>query len=218
MPGQGTPIIVGGGIALGSPAVIGNFLKLSSITPPAANVSTRLIERASSIEALGDGTTSTAIGNSADANDTNHIAIGTNVATRAATGKSIVIGESTTIPAASGSNNIYIGSTTFSGVIAGSDSIVIGQNATVSSAANASSVALGNSTSIAGNSSVVVGSSAGVTGNGSVAVGASASAALNSISIGQLATSGTGGAANNIVIGASSSGGAATAGSRAGGS
>lgn len=206
MPGVGQPIVVGGGIGLGTPSDIDHFLKLTSASPPTANTSNRLLEQATSIVCLGDGTNSTSIGNAADANDTDHIAIGNGVVTRAGTGRSLCIGQSIAIPAGSGSNNIYLGSVTFSGIVAGSDSIVIGQTVTVSSTANSSSVSLGNNSTISGNSSVAIGNAITITGNGSVAVGASAQAGLNSISIGQLATTGTGGAANSINIGTSSTG------------
>lgn len=205
MPSIGGVIVVGGGIALGSPAVIGNFLKLTSASPAVANVSLRLIERSTSIELLGDGTTSTAIGTSADANDTDHIAIGRNVVTRAGALRSLLIGNDIVPPVSSGNDEIYIGSVTF-GVLAGSSSIGIGYGISTSSTANSSSVCVGHNAALSGNSHVAIGASVAITGNGSVAIGASASAALNSISIGQLATSGTGGSANNLIIGNSATG------------
>lgn len=205
MPSIGGVIVVGGGIQLGSPAIIGNFLKLTSASPAVANVSLRLIERATSIELLGDGTTSTAIGVSADANDTDHIAIGRNVVTRAGALRSLLIGQDIAPPVSSGNDEIYIGSVTF-GVLAGSSSIGIGYGISTSTTANSSSVCVGHNASLSGNSHVAIGASVGITGSGSVAIGASASAALNAISIGQLATSGTGGSANNIMIGNSATG------------
>lgn len=203
MPGAGNPLIIGGGIALGTPAVVNNFLKLTSASPPAANTSARLIERTTSIEILGDGTTSTAIGNGADANGTNNIAIGTNVTTAALT-EQIAIGHSWAL---NNTTQLAIGSPASAAATYQSASawVGIGTQQTYSLFPS-NSVYIGHGLTGGGNSSVLVGASANITGNGAVAIGANAQAALNSISIGQLATTGTGGSANSINIGVSATG------------
>lgn len=203
MPGQGTPIIVGGGIALGSPAVIGNFLKLSSITPPAANVSTRLLETATGIEANGDGTNSTAIGDGADANGTNHIAIGTNTITAAAATRHLAIGDSINLGATGGNNAVVIGSATFSGGFIGSDCTGVGYGQGWATASSTSTI-IGANITLNGSGNVIVGANASSSSSSNTIIGSSAGAAgARSICIGN-AAAGTGTTTDLIVVGANS--------------
>lgn len=204
MPGQGTPIIVGGGIQLGSPNTpLGGFLKLTSITPPAANVSQRLQETATSIILAGDGTNSTSIGSGADANGTNHIAIGTNVITATAAVRHLAIGDSINMGAAGGNNSIAIGSATFGGAIVGSGSTYLGYGVTTGDTAS-DSVGVGQGVAITGAGNVVIGSGASSSVTSNTIVGRSAGAAgARTIAIGN-AAAGTGTTTDLIVIGANS--------------
>lgn len=201
MPGQGTPIIVGGGISLGSPAVVGNFLKLTSTTPSAAATSARLIERTNSVEILGDGATSTAIGNTCDVNSANNIGIGNNIAIASAVQtKAMAIGQDIALGAAGGNNAIAIGSTTFTAGSIGSSATLIGYNISVT--ASSDSTCVGQGITINGSGNVVVGSNASSSSSSNVVIGASAGAAGNqSIIVGQGST-GTGTTAGIILLGA----------------
>lgn len=208
MPSGGGTVFVGGGIGAGSPFTLDQFLFVSSVAPPAASTSPRLIRRATSIEILGDGATSTSIGSNADANGADSIAIGRNVTTNQT--DAIAIGRDITI---SNTVSVAIGSinSPAANYALASSFTALGQQQTYSLLPS-NSVMLGASVSGGGNSAVAVGAGVAITGNGSVGIGANAQAGLNSISIGQLATTGTGGAANNISIGSSATGPAAVSG------
>lgn len=206
MPGSGNPIIIGGGISLGSPADISHFLKLVSADPPAANTSSRLIEDTNSIICLGNGTNSTSIGPSANATQTDGLALGSSVAVTGVNaiglGKNLTLGNSNqcavgSVASAAGTYNLA------------SSFTMLGMEHTYSTFPS-NSVYLGAQTSGGGNSAVAVGAAVSITGNGGVGIGANAQAGNNSICIGQLATSGTGGSAHNMSIGSGATGPATT--------
>lgn len=206
MPGPGQTIIVGGGISDGSPFELDHFLKVSAVSPPFANSSSRLIERATSIEILGDGALSTAIGFNADANGAGTVAIGSGVSTAQA--NSLAVGENITL---GNTGQCFVGSISSAAGTYNLASAFTGLGMQHSyTLFPSNSVMIGQAIAGGGNSAVAVGASAAITGNGSVAIGANAQAALNSTCIGQLATSGTGGSTSNISIGNTATGPVAT--------
>lgn len=196
MPGIGNPIVIGGGIALGTPAVIGNFLKLSSITPPAGNTSARLIERASSIEILGDGTNSTAIGNNADANGTENIVIGHGSSSVGGGSPSdiILIGQAV-VNTGAVSNQIIIGHD----ISSNGNSIIIGAITSPANFSNAVCIGLGMTHSGTVNG-VIIGDTASTSGTNATAIGNGAGAAATGVSIGSGANQASTNA-NTILIG-----------------
>ena len=202
MPGQGTPIIVGGGITLGSPAVVGNFLKLTSTTPSTAATSARLIERANSIEILGDGATSTAIGNTCDVNSPNNIGIGNNISLPLAVQtEAMAIGQNLNLGTGGGNRNIVLGSGTFPAIGLGSSVISIGYGVTFSVLCSDSTI-VGNGASVGGSGNVVVGSNAASSSTSNVVIGSSSGAVgARTIIVGQGSTT-TGASTDDILLGA----------------
>lgn len=200
MPGIGVPIIIGGGIALGTPAVIGNFLKLSSITPPAANVSLRLIERTSSVEILGDGANSTAIGSNCDANGDEAIVIGRDCSQTGVGANTdiIVIGQNVDHTGVGGQQAIVIGNNVS---LSGGSLVFIGSTGSALGAAG-SFVAIGTGMSVSGTfNGVLIGNGAASNGGNAVAIGGSgASAASGGVTVGCGSTMNSS-TSNNIMIG-----------------
>lgn len=222
MPGQGQPIIVGGGISLIGGA-IDEFLVLSTVTPPAATTSPRIRRNGSDIiiesvanrfdTVMGSGAAgsvnagaSVVIGQTVTAAPSAGagpgVVVGQN-STFTSTGEFVVVGHNLTVD---GSDQVVIGHVTTKSVGFGSSGVHIGTQLVITGTTNSAVVQIGRGASSGGNSSVLIGDTVSTTGNGAVAIGANAQAGLNSISIGQLATTGTGGAANSISIGTNSTG------------
>lgn len=202
MPGAGSPIVIGGGISLGSPADVSHFLKLTSADPPAANTSNRLLEDTNSILCVGNGADATSIGPSANAAGAGTVALGSAVSTTQA--NSFAIGQNITL---ANQNQLVVGSiSSAAGTYNLASSWVgIGTQLTFSTFPS-NSVYIGSQASGGGNSAVGIGASVAINGNSSVAIGSNAQAGTNSVSVGPLATSGTGGASNAISIGVGTTG------------
>lgn len=218
MPGGSRALIVGGGISGVAPLVIDNFLFLTSITPPLASTSPRLIRRATSIEVLGDGAFSTAIGNNADANGDEAVVIGRDCSQSGvgADANIVVIGQNMDHTSGGGFNAVMIGRDVTSN---GQDIIIIGSMTTPANASNF--VAIGHSMSVSGtNNGVMIGFGAGTTGANALAIGGSspsaaaqgvalgagsvqASTSINTITIGNGTLSQGAAATGNIIIGSS---------------
>jgi len=218
MPGAPTSIVIGGGINAGSPFVLDNFLFVASATPPTAASSPRLIRRADSIEILGDGANSTAIGSNADANGPESIAIGRDcsVASVAATsdvicigqnmkntgnvGEAILIGHDVN---SNGTSIVVIG--TFTGITVNANSFVaIGHSMTQSGTLNGVIIGFGAGTS--GGNAIAIGGSGATAATGGVTLGCAATQAStnsNTITIGQGAISNGATATSNLIIGSS---------------
>lgn len=214
MPGGSRALIVGGGIDGVAPLVIDNFLFLTSITPPLASTSPRLIRRATSIEVLGDGAFSTAIGNNADANGAENIVIGQdsssvgggspsdiivigqNMDNTGAVSQAILIGHDVS---SNGSGIVIIGSITSPANF--SDAVCIGFAMQHSGTVNG--VMIGNGANTTGGNAVAIGGSVPRASTSGTAIGSAASAlGSNSIALGQ-ACDMTGTSSGNIQIGVS---------------
>lgn len=181
MPGGSRALIVGGGISGVAPLVIDNFLFLTSITPPLASTSPRLIRRATSIEILGDGSLSTAIGNNADANGVENVVIGQDCSSVGGGFPSniICVGQNmkNTGPV---SQVILIGSDVSSN---GTGTIIIGQCASPANFNDA--VIIGFGITHAGSvNGVIIGRNANSGGSGAVAIGNGASAQTSGLALG----------------------------------
>lgn len=215
MPGGSRALIVGGGISGVAPLVIDNFLFLTSITPPLASTSPRLIRRATSIEVLGDGAFSTSIGNNADANGDEAIVIGRDCSQ---TGVGVnsdftIIGQNVDHTGGGGQSAIIIGHDISS---TGGNLVCIGAIGALGGAS--SFVAIGHSMTASGtNNGVIIGFGANTTGGNATAIGGSGASAStsgtaigaaaialgsNSIALGQ-ACDMTGTSSGNIQIGVS---------------
>jgi len=217
MPGAQRAIVIGGGINGVAPLAIDNFLFVTSINPPEASSSPRLIRRATSIEVLGDGAFSTAIGNNADANGDEAIVIGRDCSQSGvgAGANIVVIGQNMDHTGGGGFDAIMIGNDVTSNgqdivLIGGittplnaSNFVAIGQNMQHSGTVNGVIIGFGAQTS--GSNAVAIGGSGPSASTNGTAIGSGAIAAgSNSIALGQ-GNIMTGTSSGNIQIGASCS-------------
>ncbi|MGH7177671.1 MAG: hypothetical protein ACREJC_09850, partial [Tepidisphaeraceae bacterium] len=170
MPGVPSAIVVGGGINAGSPFVLDNFLFVANATPPEASTSARLIRRATSIEILGDGANSTAIGSNADANGDEAIVIGRDCSQTGVGGNSdfVIIGQNVDHTGVGGQQAIMIGNNFSS---SGGTLVLIGSTGSALGGASGF-VGIGTSLVFSGTiNGVVIGNGAGSSGTNAVAIG-----------------------------------------------
>lgn len=199
MPGSSHALIVGGGI---QPVTIAldEFLYVVTVSPPAASSSPRLVRRATSIEILGDGAFSTAIGNNADANGDEAIVIGRDCSQTGvgANTDTIVIGQNVDHTGVGGQQAIVIGNNT---TVAGGSLVLIGSCASALGVAG-SFVAIGTGVTVSGTfNGVLIGNGAASNGGNAVAIGGSgASASSGGVTVGCGSTMNSA-TSNNIMLG-----------------
>lgn len=217
MPGISQPIVIGGGIQLGTPNALGEFLRLTSITPPAAATTPRLRFDAAtnsiifastsggSDTAIGPGTIKT--GSSPDPS----ILIGNNCTnTNGGSGQPGVIAIGSNIGLIfNASSNTIIGHMppnvfpTPDG-ITGNGHCGVGGIASYSSTFLNGCTWLGQGVTLRGGFSVCIGQQAQVLNTGGIAIGSAAQAnGGNHIVIGASAASTSAATSNVILIGSS---------------
>lgn len=220
MPSGSKTIIVGEGIAAGSPFTLDQFLYVSSVSPAEASSFPGLVRGTNAVEAPGTQAAranhNTLIGTSLSITNLNaveSVLIGTDiqnsngstpVTATVAIGKQIRVGQTAQIAIGNGGNSamgnsaIGIGSG-FGGIH--NNMVAIGFGMTLGGSFNGVQIGDGSSTSTTGSGSVVIGNSAQGGTNTTVVGGACAGATQNDVFIGQNISITGGGGTNDILIG-----------------